>query len=84
MDRLRDRAKVHVKDIFHAYRRTFARDAWLTGIPEAYILAIMGWDDRQMLIHYTGAMLDEEDNAVDAFNDFKPFVDPKKNKNPLS
>ena len=77
MDRLRTRAGVKLKDIFHIFRRTFTRDARLSGIPEPYILATTGWSTGAMIAYYTGAMQEEEDNAIDAFNGFQPFVDRK-------
>ena len=72
--RLYECAGVTVKDDFHIFRRTFARDAILQGIPRQYIQAIAGWADGQMLDLYTAAMQQEE-KAVDAFSDFEPFVD---------
>ena len=74
MKRLYDGAGVTVKDIFHIFRRTFARDTIIQGIPRQYIQAIAGWVDGQMLDRYTAAMQQEE-KAVHAFSNFEPFVD---------
>ena len=72
MRRLYDRAGLVVKDRFHIFRRSFAREASRKRIPRQYILAIMGWADGQMLDEYTGAMQQEEE-ALDEFDGFTPF-----------
>ena len=75
MRRLADRTGVPLKDVFHIYRRTFARDAKRHGIDTQHILGTAGWNGEQMLNRYTEAMREEEDERMEAFNGFDPFVD---------
>lgn len=69
--RLFERAGIQVKDVLHIFRRTWAAQAERAGIPSQYILATAGWEDRQMLDHYTREM--RQENAVAAFKGFSPF-----------
>jgi len=62
-----------VKDKAHAFRRTWAANAERQGVERQYILSVGGWNDAAMLDHYTRQMREEE-GAVDAFRDFKPFA----------
>jgi integrase len=62
-----------VKDRLHVFRRTFAANAVRQGIPNQYIMAVAGWDDEQMTLRYTRAMIAEE-QALQAFQEgFSPF-----------
>ena len=70
--RLFRRAEIPLADAMHIFRRTFAANAVRQGVPRQYIRAVAGWADTQMLDRYTAAM-EEEAEALDAFQDFRPF-----------
>ncbi len=72
MQRLFQRAGVAVVDPCHAFRRTFAANAVRQGIPRPYVQAVCGWSTPQMMDRYIAAMKSEDD-AIDAFEGFKPF-----------
>ena len=72
LKRLADRAAVTLQDTCHIFRRTFAADAVRQNIPRPYVQAVAGWSTPQMLEFYVAAMEGEEE-AIDAFKEFKPF-----------
>ena len=72
LKRLTERAEVVLKDTCHIFRRTFAANAVKQKIPRPYVQAIAGWSTPQMLDHYVAAM-EAEEEAIDAFKEFKPF-----------
>ena len=72
LKRLTERAQVELKDACHIFRRTFAANAVKQSIPRPYVQAIAGWSTPQMLDHYVAAM-EAEEEAIDAFREFKPF-----------
>ena len=67
-----ERAEIELKDACHIFRRTFAANAVKQSIPRPYVMAIAGWSTPQMLDHYVAAM-EAEEEAIDAFREFKPF-----------
>ena len=67
-----ERAEIELKDACHIFRRTFAANAVKQRIPRQYVLAIAGWSTPQMLDLYEAAM-EAEEEAIDAFREFKPF-----------
>ena len=72
LNRLAERAGMKLKDTCHIFRRTFAAQAVKQSIPRPYVQAIAGWSTPQMLEHYVAAM-EAEEEAVEAFREFKPF-----------
>lgn len=72
LKRLAERVEIELKDACHIFRRTFAANAVKQSIPRPYVQAIAGWSTPQMLDHYVAAM-EAEEEAIDAFREFKPF-----------
>ena len=72
LNRLAERAEIELKDTCHIFRRTFAANAVKQRIPRQYVLAIAGWSTPQMLDLYVAAM-EAEEEAIEAFREFKPF-----------
>ncbi len=73
LNRLAERAEVHLQDTCHIFRRTFAANAVKQSIPQPYVMAIAGWSSPKMLEQYVAAMEGEEE-AIEAFREFKPFI----------
>ena len=70
-----------VPDVCHVFRRTFAANAERKGIPRAYIRAVLGWEDTQMLDRYVRDM-ESETQAIEEFKDkFTPFGRGKGKRN---
>ena len=72
LNRLAERAEIELKDTCHIFRRTFAANAVKQSIPRPYVMAIAGWSTPQMLDLYIAAM-EAEEEAIEAFREFKPF-----------
>ena len=61
-----------LRDVFHIFRRTVARNAKRQKIDTQHILGNLGWKGEQMLNRYTAAMQEER---CKAFEDFELFED---------
>ena len=72
LNRLAGRAEVTLQDTCHIFRRTFAANTVRQNIPRPYVQAVAGWSTPQMLDHYVAAM-EAEEEAINAFKEFKPF-----------
>ena len=69
MKRLAEKAGLDLRDVFHIFRRTVARNAKRQKIDTQHILGNLGWKGEQMLNRYTAAMQEEEER-LKAFEDF--------------
>ena len=80
IERLMRRAGIRgdIKDVCHIFRRTWAANAVRQNIPRPYVQAIGGWEKPEMIDKYTEAMLEEGDQAIDAFRDFDPLADGRQ------
>ena len=74
MKRLAEKAGLDLRDVFHIFRRTVARNAKRQNIDTQHILGNLGWKGEQMLNRYTAAMQEEEER-LKAFEDFELFED---------
>ncbi len=72
LKRTADRAGVTLQDTCHIFRRTFAANAVRQKIPRPFVKAVAGWSTMQMLDLYVEAM-EAEEEAIEAFREFKPF-----------
>lgn len=71
LKRLVERAEIELKDACRIFRRAFAANAVKQSIPRPYVQAIAGWSTPQMTDYYVAAM-EAEEEAMDAFREFKP------------
>ena len=59
-DRIYKRADIHVKDICHIFRRTWAMRQLKAGVPIRYVQIIGGWENLSTMETYVRAMQTEE------------------------
>ena len=59
-DRIYKRADIHVKDICHIFRRTWAMRQLKAGVPIRYVQIIGGWENLSTMEIYVRAMQTEE------------------------
>lgn len=72
LNRAAEQAGIKLQDTCHIFRRTFAAHTTKQKIPRPYIMGIAGWETPHMLELYVAAM-EAEDEAIEAFREFKPF-----------
>ena len=75
--RLANAAGVQYQDVFHIFRRTWAANAIRNNVPRAYIMKMAGWKTPHMIELYTAALLDEEEDAMEAFHGLGVFSHQK-------
>lgn len=72
LNRAAQQAGIKLQDTCHIFRRTFAAHAVKQKIPRPYVKGVAGWSTYHMLEEYVAAMEGEEE-AIEAFREFKPF-----------
>ncbi len=79
LKRLMQRAgvKSEFEDVCHVFRRTFAAGAVRQRLVRPYIQAVGGWARPEMIDLYTAWMGQEQEAALEAFQDFNPFSQVK-------